>query len=317
MKQSRLFWFLALMLVISLSCNVPQPEDSGLGIVSVSVSPHIGSGAFEATVTGFVPGADISLLTCYVSSTDAADVPAFSKELNYANYPNTGKYQFTIKGKFPTSVPGTHSLVCKLENRVKNTDWSDEFVVVPAEVFSPTPSSTALPAAVPTTIPTFTPTKLTTLVLNGKFKFPESDSTCPNGKLIHNSVWAATGTLVLTVDYTSLQASVTLQGSGQGTGEMCDYSLVATESYPLDRVTLSGTFDPNTNALTITGDVTFPLHDSCQIIDETVNPPACIAGDQTIKSNITLNGSIDPANSTGQGKIQWTGSEDWGVWQVP
>jgi hypothetical protein len=459
MKHHRLFWFLCLMLAVSLSCNLPgierpKEQEPVADVTSVSVTPHRGTGFFSAAVEGTRETGSAGKLKCYISP-DAKVIVNGPNPLVYGPTPvqwSSVTNSFIVSFTFTYTEPGTHSLICLLDDDSLTT-WSDDFEVG-LPILTITASSAtitygeSIPIIRPTysgfvagddeysladrpicgtdatsynmvgsfrsycgyastskytinyisglvevnpapliitassatmtqggSVPTITPAysgfvagntvssvtidpycwttatstspvgtypsscagasainytisylpgsvtvtqATTTLVLNGTFKLPESkDYTCPNGKLIHTSLWAATGTLVLTVDYTKQQASVTLQGSGQGTRDMCNYSLVATESYTIDGVTLNGTFDPSTNALTITGELSFPLHSSCQIIDETINPPACIAGDQTIKSSITLNGSIDHVNSTGQGQIQWTGSEDWGEWHAP
>ena len=127
---------------------------------------------------------------------------------------------------------------------------------------------------------------------------------------------AVTGPLVLTVDYTNGQASATLQGTGQYTFTICGHTQKDEETLTIKATAISGTFDPNTNTLALAGNVTYSIQRSCRVIDETKGG-ACVAGDETDTYNVTLKGNIDRANSTGQGQIQWTGSKDWGTWQVP
>jgi hypothetical protein len=43
----------------------------------------------------------------------------------------------------------------------------------------------------------------------------------------------------------------------------------------------------------------------------------CITTHTGYTENLTLNGAIDPAQSTGGGQIKWTKGNDWGVWQAP
>lgn len=176
-----------------------------------------------------------------------------------------------------------------------------------------TPTPTLTPTPTPT--PTSTPTELIILVLNGTFEFPEAEGPCNDGTLYRDPSAAVSGTLVLTVDYTTGQASATLQGTGQATITICDHP-TKTITRTIKGATLHGTINPSTNTLTMTGDVAYDDWDTCRVVDLT-RGGACYAGGETQTVNITLNGIIDPAHSTGAGQIKWTGLDDWGVWQAP
>ena len=162
---------------------------------------------------------------------------------------------------------------------------------------------------------TVSPPVLITLTLNGTFKLPYGQDACPDGTPV-NPMTVVTGPLVLTVNYATREATATLQGTGQYTLTICGHTQKSEDTLTINGVTISGTVNPDTNALDIKGDVSYDIQKSCRVIDET-NGGACIPGHETNKYNVTLNGSIDPANPTGKGQIQWTGSKEWGTWQAP
>jgi hypothetical protein len=119
------------------------PGDSGLGVSSVIVTPHTGSGSFEVVVKGKVPGGLISLLTCYIS-TDTEPIQVGTRTLDYVNGSDIKNYDFAERFKFDFSVPGTHALVCTIQNKVKNSDWSDDFIVTSIEEPQSPPSAQPL-----------------------------------------------------------------------------------------------------------------------------------------------------------------------------
>ena len=460
MKHHRLFWFLSLLLCVSLSCNLPGrdvlPTPGEMAeVTSISVTPPSGTGHFSAVVKGTTLADVESKLECYVSPDNEA-----TKYTDDVSGNGNNGWSFTRDFTFTYTDPGTHTLVCLINNG-SGTAWSEDFVVVsppiltitassgtmtyggtvpiiiasyngfvngdtasslkyaptcgtlatkisPSSGFYPTMCSGAdangnytisyedgvmgvSPApliitassatmteggTVPTITPSYfgfvngdtassmqtapicsttatstspvgsypsscsgavyavypkyenytisyldgtvivTPATPTTLTLNGTFKLPEGEGACANGSgQYHDSALAISGTLVLTVDYTTGQASVTLQGTNTATVTTCNYP-TATETWTIKGVTLHGTINPSTNTLAIAGDVPIDVASSCQIIDET-NGGACIAGSQTVNSKMTLKGSIDPAHSKGSGQITYTGYTNWGVWQAP
>ena len=65
--KPRLLWFLCLLLCVSLSCTLFTPGHSA-GVTSVSVTPHSGSGDFQASVQGEAHMG--STLRCYIPEDD-------------------------------------------------------------------------------------------------------------------------------------------------------------------------------------------------------------------------------------------------------
>ena len=451
MKHQRLFWFLSLLICVSLACSLPGTKVPQAGDVaqveSINITSTKGTSSFSAVVEGTTINGVPSKLVCYVTPDKANQ--KFSGDVT--GNTNIG-WSFTKSFTFTEIDPGTHSLVC-LINDESLTSWSQDFTVDSQPILTITASSATMTfgspypgiepsytgflgsdteyslairprcdsdaskvlmvgsfrsscsgassdtytfnyvdgsiqvnkalltitassatmtegGTVPTITPTYsgfvfsqtesaltlapncsttatntspagtypsscscasaidysisyiagsvtvTPATPTNLTLNGSFKLPEEDGTCPDGSVSHDSATAITGTLVLKVDYKSGEASVTLQGTNTATVENWCTVPSHTETWTIKGVTLTGTIDSKTNTLTVAGDVPIDLADGCQIIDET-NGGACIAGTQILNSKITLKGKIDPAKSTGSGQITYTGYTSWGAWQAP
>ena len=129
MKHQRLVWFLILLVSISLACNLPgqeQVSEDTQKVNSVSVSPHRGTGAFSATVNGEAFNGTHTL-RCYVSSHNQGDDTQFTGKVSghsdlYQTFPFNQSFKFTY------TVPGSHALVCLLDDSSGNA-WSDDFVV--------------------------------------------------------------------------------------------------------------------------------------------------------------------------------------------
>jgi hypothetical protein len=302
MKNWRpLLYFFSMLVLVSLSCNLPVKQ-TNWGVSTLSVTPPSGPGSFSASLSGEADNGT-STLRCYVSA-EGGNVDEFTKTLQHTGV-MYDLFYFAESFTFHYTVPGTHALVCIIDNNVK-TAWSADFMVVPAADFSPTPTFTPSP--------TSTPTELTIQVLNGTFTLPEAGGTCNDGTQYRDPSSAVAGTMVLTVNHTTKQASATLQGTGQGIVTFCDFpTMMVTRT--INGATLHGMLDPSTNTLTMSGDVSYDYWTTCWIHD--VSSGACTAGGQTQTYNMTLNGSISPAQSTGAGQIQWTGNNDWGTWQAP
>lgn len=147
MKNNRLFGFLCLLICISLSCNSPRQLLAGNDtqiIANISVSPHSGTGSFSAEVSGRAENGSHTL-SCFVSTDDPEGYMVFTDTLSgqddtYDAYPFNRSFNFTY------SVPGSHALVCNIDNSGENS-WSDDFIVNAATTSSPETSGTKTPGA--------------------------------------------------------------------------------------------------------------------------------------------------------------------------
>jgi hypothetical protein len=127
MKQPRLLWFLALLILISLSCNLFVPGQLA-GVTSVSVTPHSGSGDFQVSVQGEAQQG--STLRCYIPEEDAngkrVQVEKFNQPLKAPG--SADKFGFNTSFTFNYTVPGNHTLICTLGTS-SELAWNEDFTV--------------------------------------------------------------------------------------------------------------------------------------------------------------------------------------------
>ena len=128
MKHNRLLWFLILLICISLSCTLYRPGHIA-GVTSVSVTPHSGSGKFQASVTGEAHLG--SSLRCYIPEDNEngkrLEVEKYNRPLKYDGSVDT--FNFNLSFPFSYTVPGTHTLICMLGTDSESA-WNQDFVVV-------------------------------------------------------------------------------------------------------------------------------------------------------------------------------------------
>ena len=109
MKHHRLFWFLSLLICVSLACTLGQITGSEgvlpVEIDGLSISPTHGSGDFTATVNFSQHDVRDDMVTCLVDNTN--DVKTFMLSPN-DNMKSAG---FPV----PVTAPGNHSLECKAQ----------------------------------------------------------------------------------------------------------------------------------------------------------------------------------------------------------
>jgi hypothetical protein len=141
MKHHRLYWFLSLLICISLSCNLSVPGRLE-GVTSVSVSPQSGSGSFNASVKG-TAHMD-SVLRCYIpvddeNGTRVGAVDVFRK----ANMGASDTFDFSYDFPFTYTVAGNQTLICTLGTD-SELSWSAEFTVTSGPEPQPSPSGQVL-----------------------------------------------------------------------------------------------------------------------------------------------------------------------------
>jgi hypothetical protein len=125
--KPRILWFLGLLIVISLSCNLFTPGHTA-GVTSVSVIPKSGSGNFKASVVGQAHEGD--RVHCYIPVDDENGKRVQQVDV-FTSGPISGtsdSTEFHFDIPFTYSVPGTHSLVCTLGDPLE-TAWSADFTV--------------------------------------------------------------------------------------------------------------------------------------------------------------------------------------------
>jgi hypothetical protein len=130
---ARFLLFLVLLLCVSLSCNLPGQqlvEDEFQQITSVNISPQSGTGDFKADVTGNASNGRHSL-RCYVS-TDTGNETKYTQTVS-GSLANLGYKTFSFQQSFDFQyfLPGTHALVCLLDDKT-GTAWSADFTVTSA-----------------------------------------------------------------------------------------------------------------------------------------------------------------------------------------
>jgi hypothetical protein len=128
--SKRFLWLPVLLLCVGLSCNLPGQElveDDFQQISSVSINPQIGTGEFKVDVTGNASNGSHSL-RCYVSA-DTGNETKYTQNVS-GNLKNLGYKTFNFKNSFDFkyTVPGTHALVCLLDDKT-GTAWSADFTV--------------------------------------------------------------------------------------------------------------------------------------------------------------------------------------------
>jgi len=155
MKHNPLLWCLVLLVCVSLSCNLPGQQLEEVQQINVlTVNPPSGTGAFSAEVLGNALNGSHTL-NCYVSPDSghllySSGVSGDTSNLGYKTFGFNRSFAFTY------TVPGTHALVCLLDQHGL-TGWSAEFTVTapatqPASasavpLASQVPAASAVPAA--------------------------------------------------------------------------------------------------------------------------------------------------------------------------
>ncbi len=83
--------------------------------------------------------------------------------------------------------------------------------------------------------------------------------------------------------------------------------------YTIASSTITGTLDPKTGELNLSGDVMHGFWNSCY----TEQGSSCTPGGQSdLAVNMTMTGMVDPVSNTAAGQIKFGKSTVWGSWQA-
>lgn len=309
--KNRVIFLVALFTFLLLACYAPLTINNSDEITAVSVSPHSGSGIFNAVVEGQVTSGK-SILICSISDERlSVSKEVYRKALLSPSKQLTHAMSFVEEFSFTYTQSGNHYLVCKL-NEYKS--WSDSFIVIQPEDSdkTSTPSPTLAIIATPTL--TSTPTKPTLLKLKGTFTLPESYIKCGDNSRSPYPASAVTGLLELFLDYSTGTVEATLVASSGDVVQVTCGNAPYTMRYEIEKSTISGTFDPNLSEFTLSGEVKYGFWNSCYLEGDSI----CTGGGQShLPIEITMTINVNRDDQTATGKIKRMLFDDnWGDWQA-